>query len=136
MAVPNTAATAAMDFLRSCSKLLIRYTESDTHSTLVAALLGGVFVGIGVGIIVRQGGSSGGDDALALVIHQLTGWKLARSYLFTDLVVLGGSRSYNPARRIAFSLVTVTVSSLLIDWVQGLGHDEKIHGNDAAKEIE
>ena len=45
---------------------------------LAAALLGGVFVGIGVGIIVRQGGSSGGDDALALVIHQLTGWKLAR----------------------------------------------------------
>lgn len=103
---------------------------------LVAALLGGVFVGIGVGIIVRQGGSSGGDDALALVIHQLTGWKLARSYLFTDLVVLGASLSYIPARRIAFSLVTVTVSSLLIDWVQGLGHDEKIHGNDAAKEIE
>ncbi len=103
---------------------------------LLAALLGGVFVGIGVGIIVRQGGSSGGDDALALVIHQLTGWKLARSYLFTDLVVLGASLSYIPARRIAFSLVTVTVSSLLIDWVQGLGHDEKIHGNDAAKEIE
>ena len=103
---------------------------------LAAALLGGVFVGIGVGIIVRQGSSSGGDDALALVIHQLTGWKLARSYLFTDLVVLGASLSYIPARRIAFSLVTVTVSSLLIDWVQGLGHDEKIHGNDAAKEIE
>ena len=103
---------------------------------LAAALLGGVFVGIGVGIIVRQGGSSGGDDALALVIHQQTGWKLARSYLFTDLVVLGASLSYIPARRIAFSLVTVTVSSLLIDWVQGLGHDEKIHGNDAAKEIE
>ena len=103
---------------------------------LAAALLGGAFVGIGVGLIVRQGGSSGGDDALALVIHQLTGWKLARSYLFTDLVVLGASLSYIPARRIAFSLVTVTVSSLLIDWVQGLGHDEKIHGNDAAKEVE
>lgn len=103
---------------------------------LVAALLGGVFVGIGVGIIVRQGGSSGGDDALALVIHQLTGWKLARSYLFTDLVVLGASLSYIPARRIAFSLVTVTVSSLLIDWVQGLGYDKKIHGNDAAKRVE
>ena len=103
---------------------------------LAAALLGGVVVGIGVGIIVRQGSSSGGDDALALVIHQLTGWKLARSYLFTDLVVLGASLSYIPARRIAFSLVTVTVSSLLIDWVQGLGYDKKIHGNDDAKEVE
>lgn len=37
---------------------------------LAAALLGGLFVGIGVGLIVRQGGSSGGDDALALVISR------------------------------------------------------------------
>ena len=39
---------------------------------LAAPILGGMFVGIGVGIIVRQGGSSGGDDALALVINKLT----------------------------------------------------------------
>ena len=85
---------------------------------LAAALLGGVFVGVGVGLIVRQGGSSGGDDALALVIHKLTGWRLSRAYLFTDLTVLFASLSYIPFRRIAFSLVTVTVSSLLIDFVK------------------
>lgn len=85
---------------------------------LAAALLGGVFVGVGVGLIVRQGGSSGGDDALALVIHKLTGWRLSRAYLFTDLTVLFASLSYIPFRRIAFSLVTVTVSSLLIDFIK------------------
>lgn len=88
---------------------------------LAAAVLGGLFVGIGVGLIVRQGGSSGGDDALALVINKVTGWKLSRSYLFTDLVVLGASLSYIPLRRIAYSLVTVTISSYLIDFMQTLG---------------
>ena len=39
---------------------------------LAAAVLGGIFVGVGVGIIVRQGGSSGGDDALALTISRVT----------------------------------------------------------------
>ena len=58
------------------------------------------------------------EDALALVIHKLTGWKLSRADLFTDLTVLLASLSYIPVRRIAFSLVTVTVSSLLIDWVK------------------
>ena len=72
-----------------------------------------------LGRIVRQGGSSGGDDALALVILKLTGWRLSRAYLFTDLTVLFASLSYIPFRRIAFSLVTVTVSSLLIDFIQG-----------------
>ena len=36
---------------------------------LAAAVFGGIFVGIGVGLIVRQGGSSGGDDALALLFQ-------------------------------------------------------------------
>ena len=85
---------------------------------LAAAVLGALFVGIGVGIIVRQGGSSGGDDALALTISQVSGWRLARCYLFTDLVVLLLSLSYIPVQRIAFSLVTVTLSSWLIDRVQ------------------
>ena len=85
---------------------------------LAAALIGGVFVGIGVGLIVRQGGSSGGDDALALVISHTTHCRISRAYLFTDLTVLLLSLTYIPFSRIAFSLVTVTVSSLLIDLVQ------------------
>ena len=85
---------------------------------LLSALLGGVFVGVGVGMIVRQGGSSGGDDALALSISRVTHWRLSRAYLFTDLVVLGLSLTYIPYTRILFSVVTVTVSSFLIDRIQ------------------
>lgn len=84
---------------------------------LIAAVLGGIFVGLGVGLIVRQGGSSGGDDALALVISNVLHCKLSRAYLFTDFTVLLLSLSYIPAARIVFSLVTVTVSSNLIDLV-------------------
>lgn len=87
---------------------------------LAAALLGGVFVGIGVGLIVRQGGSSGGDDALALTISHVTHWRLSSAYLFTDLVVLALSLSYIPVQRIFFSLITVTLSSFLIDRIQDL----------------
>ena len=85
---------------------------------LAAAMLGGLFVGVGVGLIVRQGGSSGGDDALALVISRVTHLRLSFAYLFTDLTVLGLSLTYIPVNRIAFSLVTVTLSSFLIDQVQ------------------
>ncbi len=85
---------------------------------LLAAVLGGLFVGVGVGVIVRQGGSSGGDDALALTISHLTHWRLSRAYMFTDFVVLGLSLSYIPFSRIAFSIITVTISSFLIDHIQ------------------
>lgn len=97
---------------------------------LVAAVAGGLFVGVGCGLIVRQGGSSGGDDALALVISKVTGMRIAKAYLFTDLTVLILSLSYIPVVRIACSLVTVTISSFLIDKVATAGkgpeagHDE------------
>ena len=85
---------------------------------MAAALLGGLVVGIGVGLIVRQGGSSGGDDALALVISKVAKCRLSFAYLFTDLTVLALSLSYIPLNRILFSVVTVTLSSFLIDQVQ------------------
>ncbi len=88
---------------------------------LVAAIAGGLFVGVGAGLVVRCNASAGGDDALALSIHKLTGLKLARCYLFTDLTVLLLSLSYIPLTKIVFSLVTVFVSSPLIDFVVGLG---------------
>ena len=67
---------------------------------LLAAVLGGLFVGLGVGMIVRAGGASGGDDALALAIAKAVKCPLSRAYLATDLTVLLLSVSYIPLRKI------------------------------------
>lgn len=91
---------------------------------LIASILGALFVGIGVGLIVSQGGSSGGDDALALTISHVSHLKLSRAYMFTDFVVLGLSLTYIPFKRIFYSLITVTISSILIDWIKN-GHNIK-----------
>ena len=92
-----------------------------TPYPLLAAVLGGLFVGVGVGIVVRQGGSSGGDDALALTISKLTNCRISKAYLFTDISVLLLSLSYIPLKRIVYSLVTVTISSYLIDFIEDFG---------------
>ena len=94
------------------------FLPSYADKPLIAAILGGLFVGIGAGLIVRRGGASGGDDALALILHQVTGWKISRSYFFTDFVVLMLSISYIPLRNIFFSLLTVTLSSAVIELLQ------------------
>lgn len=91
---------------------------SFSDRPLVAAVLGGLFVGVGAGLIVRRGGASGGDDALALIIHRATGWKISRAYFFTDFVVLMLSLTYIPVVKILFSLLTVTLSSAVIDLLQ------------------
>ena len=88
---------------------------------LLAAVAGGLFVGVGVGLVVRVGGAAGGDDALALVIAKLLHWPVSRAYLFTDLVVLLLSLTYIPLQNIACSLITVTLSSFIIGKIHTLG---------------
>ena len=92
---------------------------------LLAAVVGGLFVGIGVGLVVRVGGAAGGDDALALVIAKLLHWPVSRAYLFTDLVVLLLSLTYIPLQNIACSLVTVTLSSFIIGKIHTLGKKDE-----------
>lgn len=113
-------------FSTCCYALLYRFWEftgpllpSFSDRPLIAAILGGMFVGVGVGLIVRRGGASGGDDALALILHQFTGLKLSRAYFFTDFTVLMLSLSYIPVKKILFSLITVSLSSAVIDFIVG-----------------
>lgn len=86
---------------------------------LAAAVLGAVFVGVGVGLSVRAGAAPGGDDALAMAIAKLSGFKLQWIYLASDLVVLLLSLSYIPLGRIAYSLITVLISGQLVSLVAG-----------------
>ena len=86
---------------------------------LAAAIVGGIFVGVGVGLSVRVGGASGGDDALAMGINKLTGMKLATVYLISDLTVLFLSLSYIPFGKIVYSLLTVVLSGQIIGLISG-----------------
>lgn len=105
-----------------------------TNRPLEAAVVGALFVGVGVGLVIRQGGSSGGDDALALSISKLTGWRVGRCYLFTDLTVLALSLTYIPVVKIAFSLITVTISSAVIDVVKDASWDHVEEFAEGARE--
>ncbi|MBR5268347.1 MAG: YitT family protein [Lachnospiraceae bacterium] len=88
---------------------------------LVAAVVGALFIGIGVGICVRQGAAPGGDDALAMSISHVSGIGIEKVYLVSDLIVLGMSISYIPLTRICYSLITVVLSGQIIGMVQRLG---------------
>ncbi len=92
---------------------------------LPAAILGGLFVGIGVGLIVRAGGASGGDDVLAILLNKYTKLPLSRCYFMTDATVLLLSLSYIPFKKIFFSFITVTLSSYIIEKVQNMTLPER-----------
>lgn len=98
-----------------------------------AAIIGALFVGIGAGIVVRQGGACAGDDALALVISKKLKIKISQAYLFTDMTVLLLSLTYIPFRQIAYSLLTVLLSGWIIEKVQNWKKKESVGADLSAK---
>ena len=88
------------------------------HMPLLAAVIGALFVGVGVGLSVRAGGAPGGDDALAMSIGKMLNWPIERVYLITDLTVLALSATYLPPANLACSLLTVILSGQLVGLIQ------------------
>lgn len=91
-----------------------------------SAVLGGLSVGIGCGIMMRVGCASGGDDALAMIISKVTSLKLSTVYLITDGIVLLLSVSYIPAVQLVYSIVAVLISGKTIDFIYGLGRNKSV----------
>ena len=127
-------ATASLAFFYFIWEMFPPLLPSTADMPLVAAVAGGCFIGIGCGLVVRQGASCGGDDALALVISSRTPLKISQAYLFTDITVLALSLSYLPVKKLFFSLITVTISSYLIDVVTTFGKKEATAECAAAEE--
>jgi len=89
---------------------------------LAAAILGAVFVGVGVGLCVLAGGAPSGDDALAMSLSARFRWDIRWAYLLSDLTVLALSATYIDLRRLILSLLTVTLSGQIIGWIQKIGN--------------
>lgn len=89
---------------------------------LLAALLGALFVGVGVGLCVVAGGAPSGDDALAMSLAAKTKRDIRIFYLVSDLLVLALSLTYIPITRILYSLLTVILSGQIIGLVQHLAN--------------
>lgn len=85
---------------------------------LLAAILGALFVGVGVGLCVRMGGAPTGDDALAMSLSSTLKCKIQWVYLASDLSVLLLSATYIPWQRLGYSLLTVLLSGQIIGWMQ------------------
>lgn len=85
---------------------------------LLAALAGACFVGVGCGLCVREGGAVCSDDGFAMSISKRLHVKIEYVYYFFDYSILLLSLTYIPLNKILYSLLTVTLSSRIIGFVQ------------------
>ena len=84
----------------------------------MAAVLGGCFCGIGIGMGLSCNGSSGGTDIVAAIIHKYKDISLGRIILMVDLLII--TCSYVVLRdweRVIYGYVVLFISSFVVDQV-------------------
>ena len=85
----------------------------------LAALFAGVSIGVGLGIIFRYGGTTGGVDIIARLAHKYIGWSMGKTMFMFDAVVIAFSiLMYLSYREGMYTLVAVFVAARVIDFMQ------------------
>ncbi|MFC7392649.1 YitT family protein [Scopulibacillus cellulosilyticus] len=84
----------------------------------LAALFAGVFVGVGLGIIFKYGGTTGGSDIIARLGHNSFGWSIGQIMFAIDAIVIISSLIYLDYRQAMYTLVAVFVGARVIDFIQ------------------
>lgn len=67
---------------------LTHYWEIDSNEIIVNTVFGGVLTGVGVGLIIRVGGTTAGTTILAAITEKYLGWSVSYGLLFFDLIVV------------------------------------------------
>lgn len=85
----------------------------------LVSLFAGVFVGIGLGIIFRYGGTTGGVDIIARLVFKYKGWSMGKTmFIFDAFVILLSWLTFLDERSMMYTLVAVFVGARVIDFVQ------------------
>ena len=92
------------------------------HDTLIAALLAGIFAGIGGGIVFRFGGTTGGGDIIGRYFEQKKGLALGQTLFVFDIVVLTLSLSYIDIQHMMYTVIASFVFSQVVAVVQNGGY--------------
>lgn len=89
-----------------------------TDNAFLAALYGGVVTGIGMGIVFRSRGSTGGTDLLARVLNHFTGLPIGQALLFIDASIVTLAGIVFGAELAMYALIAIFVATRVIDYVQ------------------
>ncbi|EUJ52225.1 YitT family protein [Paenilisteria rocourtiae] len=110
---------------------LFVYLTSDwtvwTHEPLVAALFGGVLVGIGLGVVFRGKASTGGTDVIAQILHKFTNLSLGICVALIDGFVVIAAMFVFDIESGLYALIGLFATSKTIDLVQvGLNQSKTV----------
>lgn len=120
-------ATIASTFIYPTFLSIIRQIpgiESVTDNIMLATIYGGALLGIGIGMIVRVGSSTGGTDIIALCCHKWFHMPVAVLMYIIDFVVLGAQIMFSDSEQIMYGILMLVLDTVVLNRVMLLGKSQ------------
>lgn len=92
-----------------------------TDNMMLATLYGGLFLGAGVGLVVRQGASTGGTDILALVLNKFLHSPVAVLMYIVDFIVLGSQIAFSDSEQVLYGILALVIMTMAMNRVMVFG---------------
>ncbi|MED4402205.1 YitT family protein [Metabacillus fastidiosus] len=107
-----------------------------TDDPLLASIFGGLGVGVGLGVVFRAGGNTGGFTLIAQILYKRKSIKQSTSIIFMDAaVMIAGGIIFSPEKAL-YALVGAFVTRKVIDIIQGKNKGSKVAYIISSKEYE
>lgn len=95
-----------------------------TYHIMLASLYGGAVLGLGIGLVVRVGASTGGTDILALVLHKWFHIPLAVFIYMVDFSVLLCQAFFSNSEQILYGILVLVVAAMALNRVMLMGQSQ------------
>lgn len=97
--------------------LAVEVFQHMTSDRLLAALAGGCLTGVGIGFVMRMGGSTGGMDIPPLALNKKLRIPVAVSMAVTDTMILLLQATFSNTEEILYGIVSVLVTTVMLNQV-------------------
>ncbi len=93
---------------------------------LLSSIFGGLFLGVGLGLIFKSKATSGGSDIIAMIISKYTKWPMGQLMIMVDsTIVLFGLVVFQDWKIPLYSLIVIFISGKVLDTIlEGLNYDK------------
>lgn len=98
-----------------------------TDDLFLAAVFGGIIIGIGVGMIIRYGGSLDGTEIVAILVDKRSSFSVGEIIMFINLFILTSAGLVFTWDKAMYSLVAYFIAFKVIDTViEGLDESKAV----------
>ena len=86
------------------------------NDNFLSSVLGGMFGGVGIGLVFSRGGSTGGTDIIAMIINKYKNISPGRIIMYCDVIIIGSSYFLvHSLDKMVYGFVSMAVVSYTID---------------------